>query len=568
MRRRVLGVLAVLLAGGALRVALWQPFSVAGPLPDDGYVRVSGVVHVHTTLSDGGGTPEEAIAAGKAAGLGFLGLTDHNNLDAKPLERYHDGLLVFVGTEVSTTAGHILGLGVPDPIYRFSGDASDALDDLLGAGGFAFAAHPLSPREDFRWTGWDLPGPWGMELINGDTQWREAGSWQLLSTAALYSLNPRYALLGSFTAPSAELARWDAMLAHRDVAGIAGADAHSRLPLTRRAAARLPSYAAAFALVQDHVLLDRPLSGDVGRDVAAVASALGHGRFYIGLDALAPARGFFFVAEEGDRRITMGETTEDSAGLHLRAGGRLPASARVTLLKDGRPFAEGQAGIDHPSGGSGVYRVEVRIPGWPVPWILSNPIYLFTNAEAEARRKRAEWPEAAPAPAAVVPLDPVGEPTLAAEHDPSSSVEAAVWAPHEGPDGRPANRLFFRLGTPTRDRPYVSAALVSRKARDLHGRAGLVMDVKSDRPYRLWVQVRDANPASADDAVEWWFASIRTSPEWRRVAIPFERFRSINPRTDGHLDLDKVRMVVFVLDQGSVKPGTDGRIWLADLGLY
>jgi hypothetical protein len=568
MRRRVLGAFAVLLVGGALRVALWRPFSVAGPLPDDGFVRVSGVVHVHTTLSDGGGTAAETIAAGKAAGLGFLALTDHNNLDAKPLEGYHDGLLVVVGTEISTTAGHIVGLDIPDPIYRFSGDATDALADVLGAGGVAFAAHPLNLRDDFRWTGWDLPGAWGMELINGDSQWREAGSWRLLSTAALYGLNSRYALLRSLTPLSAALARWDALLATRDVAGIAGADAHSRLPLTRRTSVRFPAYAATFALAQDHVLLDRPLSGKVEADVAAVARALGRGRSYIGLDALAPAAGFSFVAEDSGRRVTMGETAPDGAGLRLRAGGQLPSSAQVVLLKDGQPFAQAAAGVDHASGGPGVYRVEVRIPGWPVPWVVSNPIYIFADPEAEARRKRAQWPAATPAPPAVAALDPLGESTLAAEHDPSSAVDAPVLAPHEGPDGRPANRLFFRLGTPARDHPFVSAALVSRKARDFRGRTGLVVAVKSDRAYRLWLQVRDENPASADDGTEWWFASIRTSPEWTRVAIPFDRLRSINPKTDGRLDLDKVRMVVFVLDQGAVKPGTEGRIWLADLGLY
>jgi len=568
MRRRVLGAFAVLLVGGALRVALWRPFSVAGPLPDDGFVRVSGVVHVHTSLSDGGGTAAETIAAGKAAGLGFLALTDHNNLDAKPLEGYHDGLLVVVGTEISTTAGHIVGLDIPDPIYRFSGDATDALADVLGAGGVAFAAHPLNLRDDFRWTGWDLPGAWGMELINGDSQWREAGSWRLLSTAALYGLNSRYALLKSLTPPGADLARWDALLATRNVAGIAGADAHSRLPLTRRTSVRFPAYAATFTLAQDHVLLDRPLSGNAEADVAAVAAALGRGRSYIGLDALAPAAGFSFVAEDSGRRATMGDTTRDGPGLRLRAGGQLPSSAQVVLLKDGQPFAQGTAGVDHTSGGPGVYRVEVRIPGWPVPWVVSNPIYIFTEPEAEARRQRAQWPARRPAPAALAAFDPLGESTLAAEHDPSSVVDAAVLAPHEGPDGRPASRLFFRLGTPTRDHPYVSAALVSRKARDLQGRTGLVMAVKSDRAYRLWLQVRDENPASADDGTEWWFASIRTSPEWTRVAIPFDRLRSVNPKTDGRLDLNKVRMVVFVLDQGAVKPGTEGRIWLADLGLY
>jgi hypothetical protein len=114
----------------------------------------------------------------------------------------------------------------------------------------------------------------------------------------------------------------------------------------------------------------------------------------------------------------------------------------------------------------------------------------------------------------------------------------------------------------------VFGALVDWTHRDLTGRRGLVFSIRADGVYRIWVQVRDANPASTDEGTEWWFASVRTSPEWRRVAIPFERLRSINPHTDGRLDLDKVRAVVFVLDRGADKPGTQGTIWLDDLGVY
>jgi hypothetical protein len=109
---------------------------------------------------------------------------------------------------------------------------------------------------------------------------------------------------------------------------------------------------------------------------------------------------------------------------------------------------------------------------------------------------------------------------------------------------------------------------VSRQPRDLSGASGLVFALRGDGVYRVWVQVRDHNPASADEQTEWWFASVRTAPEWRRVAVPFASLRSINPKTDGRLDLDQVRQLVFVLDPASVKPGTEGTVWLDDLGVY
>jgi hypothetical protein len=177
----LLGVLA-----WAIHVVRWKALPVVGEPAHDGYQRVPGVVHVHTTLSDGAATPDEVIAAARAAGLKFVVITDHNNLDAKKWEGYHDGVLVIVGTEVSTTAGHVLGLGIADPVFRFSGDARDALDDIEALHGAAFAAHPTSPRADFKWTGWDLPGSWGLEVVNGDSQWRAAGWLRLARTLALY----------------------------------------------------------------------------------------------------------------------------------------------------------------------------------------------------------------------------------------------------------------------------------------------------------------------------------------------------------------------------------------------
>ena len=145
--------LLVLVAAGVYlaRVALWEPLPLVGEAIDDDFARAKGVVHVHTTLSDGSGTPESVIAAAGAAGLDFIVLTDHNNLGALAYDGDHDGTLVVVGSELSTTAGHLLGLGLDrDPDYRFSGDAMDGLADVRELGGVPFAAHPLSPARIWR----------------------------------------------------------------------------------------------------------------------------------------------------------------------------------------------------------------------------------------------------------------------------------------------------------------------------------------------------------------------------------------------------------------------------------
>jgi hypothetical protein len=341
------------------------------------------------------------------------------------------------------------------------------------------------------------------------------------------------------------------------------------VPLHKRFQPRFPSYQSIFSLAKNHVLLDAPLRGAAVADTAAILGALARGRSYVALDALAPADGFSFRAESPGGKATMGETVAPQAGLLLRAGGVLPAGAGLTLVRDGQKLVTKQGALEVAPPGPGVYRVEVRVPGWEVPWLLSNPIYVFGAAAAATRVKAAAWPEPVAAPPAVLSLDAFdATSSFNAEFDASSQMSPEFRIPGAGQNGESVARLTFRLGVPGPGHPFVSCALVSRKPRDLSGRNGLVFALRGDRVYRIWVQVRDANPASADAGTEWWAGSVRTAPEWRRVAVPFASLRSINPRTDGKLDLEKVRELVFVLDQGAVKPDTQGTIELAGLGAY
>ena len=553
-----------------LRVALWRPLALVGPEPDDGYARAQGVVHVHTTLSDGGGTPEEVIRAAKKTGLAFLGITDHNTLDARRFEGYREGVLVLVGAELSTPAGHVLGVALDrDPAFRFNGDGLDALEDVRDLGGIPFAAHPLSARADLRFTGWDLPGPWGLELLNGDSDARRAGPWLLLA-ASLYRLNPGYALLQSLSPVEDVLRRWDEILAKRDAAGLAGSDAHSRLPVTKTRALRFPSYEALFAQARNHVLLKEPLTGDAAADREAVKGALRGGRFYLGLDALAPASGFQFVLRSASGvRGTMGDHVPPEPGLRAEAGGRVPAGTRIVLLRNGQPVGEGLEALSFALPGPGVYRVEARVPGWPVPWVITNPVYVHDEATREARRAAGSWPGPPPPPAEARALESLeGSPAFGPEFDAASWMDTEVRAPGQGPDGGDAWKLAFRLGAPSAEQPFTWCALVNRQARDLSAWTGLRFRIRADGEYRLWVQVRDVNPASADEGLEWWLASARTSGEWHEVQLPFSRFRTINRKTDGRLDAAQVRAIVFVLDFASVKVGTKGTIWIGEVSVY
>ena len=120
----------------------------AGPRP------LFGAVHVHTTNSDGSGTPDEVAAAAARAGLSFVVLTDHGDATrAADSPRYRSGVLVIDAVEVSTAAGTSSPSDLPRAPYPLRGEPDDVLEDLARLGAMSIVAHPTSLKNDLRWHG-------------------------------------------------------------------------------------------------------------------------------------------------------------------------------------------------------------------------------------------------------------------------------------------------------------------------------------------------------------------------------------------------------------------------------
>jgi hypothetical protein len=112
-----------------------------------------GNVHTHTTLSDGGSSPELTIAWYRSHGYQFLALTDHNQL-SRPT-RYaslqEPGFVLISGEEITMTGRgrqvHVNGLCIKSRIPGGNfGSAAAALSNGIGAvrhqGGVALVNHP------------------------------------------------------------------------------------------------------------------------------------------------------------------------------------------------------------------------------------------------------------------------------------------------------------------------------------------------------------------------------------------------------------------------------------------
>lgn len=313
---------------------------------------------MHSTHSDGTGTVAQIARAAEKAGVDVVLLTDHDTLAAKRAgeEGWHGDALVLVGEEVTPAdRDHFLAFGIDKEISRKL-NGPEICAAVEAAGGFGFAAHPFS-RGSRRFKRAAIPFD-DLDCVAGVELWsflNDTGE-RLGSVRDLVRmiLAPQ-SIIGS--PPPENLREWDRLCQTRKVVGIGGLDAHQfGVRFAGRVPLRMMSYRRSFLQLRTHVLAPEPLNRDLEHDRALVYDALREGRCYIAVDALAPATGFQFWADDA---------------LHAR----LPRRARLRIVRDGAVFHEADAdSLDLEVDSPGVYRLEAELRGRT--WILSNPAYL------------------------------------------------------------------------------------------------------------------------------------------------------------------------------------------------
>lgn len=347
---------------------------------------LSCVIHLHSTYSDGTASVDEIVESARTTGTDVVLLTDHDTLGARDdgREGWYDDVLLLVGVEVSPEGGHFLAFGVEQTPSKEGGEARIP-EAVAALGGFGFAAHPFSAgskmAERLRLTkrmgrphGWPpelRSGLAGIELWSLTTD--AAESWRHPLEAISYMRHPERYLNGP---PAHHLEGWDELCASGRVAAIGGLDTHQHGFRVRGKMVTPMPNERYFGILRTYALCPRPPSRDLATDSAAVLESLREGRCYLGVDAIAPARGFRFWGEGNDEIVAMG--SERQAG-DWKLKATLPRDAETTLIRNGRVVARADGReLEHRASEPGVYRVESRLEshGRSRPWIYSNPIYL------------------------------------------------------------------------------------------------------------------------------------------------------------------------------------------------
>ena len=386
------------------------------------YYDYAGSLHIHSTYSDGTGTVAEIAQAANEAGLDFIVMCDHSNLEAGQYgeDGWQGRTLVLVGTEVTTDAGHLLALDVPESFLPAPNDAVQAQHAIVENGGIGFIALPCDLKD--HWRDFSLrQESIGLEVFNLSAIARTKINVLTFALAWLRyrGTRPQRAFHYVAARPRREIALWDKMIApassglfSHQVVGIACVDAHAVMRIGGREY-HYPTYAQVFRTLRTHVVSSTPVSyGEVNHTKLANATeadrrlihrALASGHCYMAYDNYGDSAGFVFEAVPtgssngtehkpalmGDAIIL--EDADASKHPNLDLIVRVPRTRSfVRLYRNGRLIAAARGGyLKHSVTEPGAYRAEVFLYHFRIgnlctgakPWIFSNPIYVQPSAK-------------------------------------------------------------------------------------------------------------------------------------------------------------------------------------------
>lgn len=546
-RAGLFGLLTLAAGVGLLWARVPAPLVLA---PVEGQPRLwRGAYHVHTTRSDGSGTPEAVAAAAARAGLDFVILSDHGDATRPPdPPRLVDGVLVIDAVEISADDGHYVALDLPQAPYPLAGEGRAVADDVRRLGGLGILAHPDSPRPALAWHDPSVDAD-GFEWVNADSTWRSAPATALLRRLLAYPLDGPGALTALALAPAALMAERDQPSRPPQLA-LAAVDAHARIGWTRdadpmeggRSLAAFPSYATSFGTFGLVVpWLDGAPTGDAARDARVVLDAIRHRVAYAAVFGLASPTWLSLELLEPQDGLP-GPDARGKARLSVRHNG--PPGSVVRLLRNGRPWRELPA-VDAPlpladDEAPAIYRAELwrTAPGGGsgLPLALS-----------PARGHNLPTAPLAPPDDQGATGDGVAMALTGwhGEHDPASRVDV------DTTDGTVVVKAGLRLAPGARRSQF--AALVGDLAAPPPSTAALELDVAASGPMRLSVQVREPRPG---EGLRWRHSAFVDQAR-RRVRLPLDEFTPIRPAT-GPPPLDRLHALLLVMDTVNARPG-EGR---------
>jgi hypothetical protein len=343
-------------------------------MPDDIWHEIVGVIHIHSSYSDGTKTIEEIAGIGESADLDFLMFTDHMTLQPlhSGLERFYGKTAAIIGYEIedANDENHYLAFGLERELPAGL-TAKEYVAEVRRLGGLGIIAHPDEIRNaipkypSYPWNAWDARGFDAIEIWNHMSAWME-----LLRKVNMLKMifTPRRHLRGP---TSRVLKRWDELARERNIAGVGSADVHAHAYRKGPIRVTIFPYKVQFRSIRTHLMLPEPLSHDIKVAKKQIIDSIRGCRAFVSNYRWGDARGFQFYAQSGRAAFFQGDHADLSGGIKLIINS--PQRAHLKLIKNGDSIMELQgARFEVPIIESGIYRVELHRKGRG--WIYSNHI--------------------------------------------------------------------------------------------------------------------------------------------------------------------------------------------------
>ncbi|HXV27426.1 MAG TPA: CehA/McbA family metallohydrolase [bacterium] len=326
--------------------------------------RYRGVFHVHSVYShDSVASLDFIEKTTERAGLDFAVVTDHNTLEGagiKAQEGKSSGPTLIFGNEISTVDGHLIALGIREPV---PGDrrSQNLIDWIHGQGGYAILAHPAGIKKP--WTNWQIRGWDGMELYNFADDFYRGNKAKIILKAIF--LPGKYFLSTTGQTPAESLMLWHDQLKSRSLVAFGGTNAHLRWKVGKWTPENFLLY---FRSVTTYVYADKA-------DEKTLVRSLGEGRSFVALEAHGSAENFFFFVTTPRGIYWPGDslTLEPSTRMSVK----VPKRASIRLYLNGENIKE-TTGMELHVEPEKTGRYHVEVYDGEKLWIFTNPIHIKT----------------------------------------------------------------------------------------------------------------------------------------------------------------------------------------------
>jgi len=370
-----------------------------------------GVMHVHSYLShDSKGTLDDIIPAAKTDGIDFIFLTDHPHDHSDTLPKgyhgYYNGVLIEPGTENDGFDTWPLHSTVID--WKLNKDT--VAKNIVSKGGIIFYAHTEEPHN------WSNPDFQGMEIYNFHTDTKDQSPVPIVLNVIVNGNKYRHWVMREFFDEQTPiLARWDSLNRIRKIVGFSAVDAHENQNYRARYlkdgrvqwigpnAKPVDTMEVKFWnkwlfekpdksgwifkwLVDTHQASFNYITNYVIADTLASPSLADHmkkGHLFTAFKSLADAKGFLYYAvNKKDSLVAiLGDSLNINQVKTLNAISPFPGQFR--LIHDGKTInissAENYRFTWSEPLEKGAYRIEIhlKLQGKLIPWLYSNPIYIY-----------------------------------------------------------------------------------------------------------------------------------------------------------------------------------------------